>query len=64
MENIVFIYLIIGLLFSLFYTSVMDIDINDPDNEDGMVNIYLLFVTFVWPYYFIKYIIKYINHEK
>ena len=58
MEDIVFIYLIIGLLFSIFYSSVMDTDINDPDNEDGMVNIYLLFVTFVWPYYFIKYIIK------
>ena len=64
MENIVFIYLIVGLLFSLFYTSIMDIDINNPDNEDGMVNIYLLFVTFVWPYYFIKYIIKYITNEK
>lgn len=58
MENIVFIYLIVGLLFSIFYSSVMDMDINDPDNEDGMVSIYLLFVTFVWPYYFIKYIIK------
>lgn len=58
MENAVFIYLIVGLLFSIFYCSVMDTDINDPDNEDGMVNIYLLFVTFVWPYYFIKYIIK------
>lgn len=58
MEDIVFIYLIIGLLFSLFYSSVMDTDINDPNNEDGMVSIYLLFVTFVWPYYFIKYIIK------
>lgn len=59
MEYIVFIYFIIGLLFSLFYTSVMYTDINEPDNEDGMVNIYLLFLTFVWPYYFIKYIIKY-----
>lgn len=64
MENIVFIYLIVGLLFLLFYTSVTDMGIDDPNNEDGMVNIYLLFVTFVWPYYFIKYIIKYITNEK
>ena len=59
MENIVFIYLIVGYVFSVFYSSVINTDINATDNEDSMVAIYLLFVTFVWPYYFIKYIIKY-----
>ena len=58
MENIVFIYLIVGYVFSVFYSSVMNTNLNDTDNEDSMVAIYLLFVTFVWPYYFIKYIIK------
>ena len=60
MEYIFFIYLIVGYVFSVFYSSVINTDINDTDNEDSMVAIYLLFVTFVWPYYLCKYIIKYI----
>lgn len=56
MNTIIFIYFCIGFIFSIFYASKID-DINDKDNESGMVNLYLLFITFVWPYYLIKYIL-------
>jgi uncharacterized membrane protein len=56
MNTIIFIYFCIGFIFSIFYSSKID-DIDDKDNESGMVNLYLLFITFVWPYYLIKYIL-------
>lgn len=56
MNTIIFIYFCIGLIFSIFYASKID-NINDEDTESGMANLYLLFITFVWPYYLIKYIL-------
>ena len=56
MNTIIFIYFCIGFIFSIFYASKID-DIDDKDNESGMVNLYLLFITFAWAYYLIKYML-------
>jgi Na+-driven multidrug efflux pump len=54
-ELTVLIYFVIGILFTVFYSSTIN-NINDPNNESGMVNMYFAIITLFWPIYFIKYI--------
>lgn len=42
-------YLIIGLIVVYVYTKPNK-DIDDKNNESGMVCIYLLMLLFIWPY--------------
>lgn len=42
-------YLIIGLIVVYVYTKPNK-DINDKNNESGMVCIYLMMLLFIWPY--------------
>jgi hypothetical protein len=61
MDIIILIYFCIGFIFSLIYSTYCVDDLNNPNNESGMVNIYLLFITFVWPYYLFKYVFELIK---
>lgn len=51
------IYLFIGIIVCFVYT-YKNKEINDKNNESGMVNIYLLILTFVWPLVLIKMLYK------
>jgi len=56
-ELIVLLYILFGILFAVFYSTTIN-NIDDPNNESGMINLYLTFITIFWPIYFIKYIYK------
>jgi hypothetical protein len=60
MDLLSVIYLLIGIIVCFVYTN-KNKEINDENNESGMVNIYLLFITFVWPYYLFKYVFELIK---
>ena len=51
------IYLFIGIIVCFLYT-YKNKEINDKNNESGMVSIYLLILTFVWPLVLIKILYK------
>ncbi len=51
------IYLFIGIIVCFVYTN-KNKEINDKNNESGMVSIYLLILTFVWPLVLIKMLYK------
>lgn len=51
------VYLLIGIIVCFVYTN-KNKDINDKNNESGMVCIYLLILTFVWPLVLIKILYK------
>lgn len=51
------IYLLIGIIVCFVYTN-KNKEINDKNNESGMVCIYLLILTFVWPFVLIKFLYK------
>lgn len=57
MDLLSVIYLLIGIIVCFVYTN-KNKDINDKNNESGMVNIYLLILTFVWPLVLIKILYK------
>lgn len=61
-ELIVLVYMLFGILFTVFYSTTID-NINNPNNESGMITLYFLFITVFWPIYFIKYIFL-INKNK
>lgn len=51
------IYLLIGIIVCFVYTN-KNKEINDKNNESGMVCIYLLILTFVWSFVLIKFLYK------
>lgn len=55
--DLLVIYLIIGIIVCYVYTN-KNKEINDKNNESGMVSIYLLILTFVWPLVLIKILYK------
>lgn len=57
MDLLSVIYLFIGIIVCYIYTN-KNKDINDKNNESGMVSIYLLILTFVWPLVLIKILYK------
>lgn len=57
MDLLSVIYLFIGIIVCFVYTN-KNKKINDKNNESGMVSIYLLILTFVWPLVLIKILYK------
>jgi uncharacterized membrane protein YhdT len=57
MDLLSIIYLIIGIIVCYVYTN-KNKEINDKNNESGMVCIYLLILTFVWHLVLIKILYK------
>ena len=57
MDLLSVIYLFIGIIVCYVYTN-KNKEINDKNNESGMVCIYLLTLTFVWPLIIIKILYK------
>ena len=57
MDLLSVIYLLIGIIVCFVYTN-KNKEINDKNNESGMVNMYLLILTFVWPLVLIKILYK------
>lgn len=57
MDLLSVIYLFIGIIVCFVYTN-KNKEINDKNNESGMVSIYLLILTFVWPFVLIKILYK------
>lgn len=59
-------YFIIGLIISWLYTSLKygkTLDYNR-DIQHAAVNLYMLFITILWPVYFIKYIFLLIRYVR
>lgn len=57
MDLLSVIYLIIGIIVCYVYTN-KNKEINDKNNKSGMIDIYLLILTFVWPLVLIKILYK------
>ena len=57
MDLLSLIYLFIGIIVCYVYIN-KNKEINDKNNESGMVCIYLLILTFVWPLVLIKMLYK------
>lgn len=55
--DLLVIYLIIGIIVCYVYTN-KNKEINNKNNVSGIVNIYLLILTFVWPLVLIKILYK------
>ena len=57
-EIFIFGYFVIGLIISLLYTTLRYGKTLDSKNnvQYGMVSMYMLYITSVWPVYFFKYI--------